>query len=72
VIGLGFLLVFQALIHILVNIGLFPSTGQTLPMFSRGGMSILISSVSIGIILNVSKEAIKEKKNKKEDVKSNA
>jgi cell division protein FtsW len=72
VIGLGFLLVFQALIHILVNIGLFPSTGQTLPMFSWGGMSILISSVSIGIILNVSKEAIKEKKNKKEDVKSNA
>jgi len=72
VIGLGFLLVFQALIHILVNIGLFPSTGQTLPMFSWGGMSILISSVSIGIILNVSKEAIKENKNKKEDVKSNA
>ncbi len=61
-IGLGFLLVFQALIHNLVNIGLFPSTGQTLPMFSWGGMSILISSVSIGIILNVSKEAIKEKK----------
>ncbi|MDX9889714.1 MAG: FtsW/RodA/SpoVE family cell cycle protein, partial [Bacteroidales bacterium] len=64
VIGLGFLLVFQALIHVLVNVGLFPSTGQTLPMFSWGGMSIIVSSISLGIILNVSKETIKEKHKK--------
>jgi cell division protein FtsW len=62
VVGLGFLIVFQALIHILVNVGLMPSTGQTLPMFSWGGMSIMISSVCFGIILNISKEVKKEKK----------
>lgn len=60
-IGLGFLLVFQALLHILVNVGLLPSTGQTLPMFSWGGMSILTSSVCFGIILNISKQVKQEK-----------
>ncbi len=60
-IGLGFLIVFQALIHILVNVGIFPSTGQTLPMFSWGGMSILITSLCFGIILNISRENKKDK-----------
>lgn len=64
VVGLGFLIVFQALIHILVNIGMFPSTGQTLPLFSWGGMSIIITSICFGIILSISKEAQKERKNK--------
>jgi cell division protein FtsW len=63
-IGLGFLIVSQALIHIMVNVGMFPSTGQTLPMFSWGGMSIMITSLCFGIILNVSREVKKEKKDK--------
>ena len=37
-----------------VNLGLLPTTGQTLPLLSRGGSSILIMSLSIGIILNIS------------------
>ncbi|NLJ83021.1 MAG: FtsW/RodA/SpoVE family cell cycle protein [Bacteroidales bacterium] len=61
-VGLGFLIVFQALIHVLVNIGLFPSTGQTLPMFSWGGMSIIVTSICFGVILSISKEAKREKK----------
>ena len=37
--GLGILIVSQAMIHILVNVGLLPVTGQTLPMISSGAVS---------------------------------
>jgi len=57
VLGLGTLLVSQALINMGVNLGLLPTTGQTLPLLSRGGSSILIMSLSIGIILNISSVA---------------
>jgi cell division protein FtsW len=64
--GLGFLIVFQAFTHICVCNGLFPSTGETLPMISRGGASILITSFCFAILLNLSIEAKKDKKNAKE------
>ena len=60
-IGLGFFITFQALTHILVCVGLFPATGETLPLISRGGMSILTMSFCLGILLNISAEAKKEK-----------
>ena len=62
-IGLGFFITFQALTHILVCVGLFPATGETLPLISRGGMSILTMSFCLGILLNISAEAKKEKAN---------
>ena len=65
--GLGFLIVFQALTHICVCNGLFPSTGETLPMISRGGTSILITSCCFAILLNLSIEAKKDKKKMKEN-----
>ena len=52
--GCGLLIVFQALVHMAVSVGLFPVTGQPLPLISRGGTSILITSAYIGIILSVS------------------
>jgi cell division protein FtsW len=52
--GCGLLIVFQALVHMAVCVGLFPVTGQPLPLISRGGTSILITSIYIGIILSVS------------------
>jgi cell division protein FtsW len=52
--GCGLLIVFQALIHMAVSVGLFPVTGQPLPLISRGGTSILITSAYFGIILSVS------------------
>ena len=64
-VGLGFLIVFQALTHICVCNGLFPSTGETLPMISRGGTSILITSCCFAILLNLSIEAKKDKKKMK-------
>lgn len=55
VVGIGFSLVFQALINMAVAVNLFPVTGQTLPLVSMGGTSIWFTSISIGIILSVSR-----------------
>lgn len=55
-IGVAFSLVFQAMIHMGVAVNLLPVTGQTLPFVSMGGTSIWFTSISLGIILSVSKE----------------
>lgn len=55
-IGCCFSLVFQALINMAVAVNLFPVTGQPLPLVSMGGTSIWFTSISIGIILSVSRE----------------
>ena len=55
-IGVGFSLVFQAMINMGVAVGLLPTTGQPLPLISMGGTSIWFTSLAIGIILSVSKE----------------
>lgn len=54
--GLGFGIIIQSLLNITVVIGLIPVTGVTLPFLSYGGSSLLISMISIGIILNISKK----------------
>ncbi len=58
-IGVAFSLVFQAMINMAVAVNLLPVTGQTLPFISMGGTSIWFTSISIGIILSVSKEVEK-------------
>ena len=55
-IGTGFSLVFQAMINMAVAVLLFPVTGQPLPLISMGGTSIWFTSISIGIILSVSRK----------------
>ena len=52
------LILAQALIHIGVNIRLFPTTGMTLPFLSYGGSSIVGVSILSGIILNLTKRKI--------------
>jgi len=59
-IGLAFSLVFQAMINMAVAVNLMPVTGQTLPLVSMGGSSILFSSAALGIILSVSRGINKE------------
>jgi len=54
--GVGFALVFQAMINMGVAVNLLPVTGQPLPLLSMGGTSIWFTSLSLGIILSVSKE----------------
>jgi len=55
-VGLSFSLVIQAMINMGVAIGLFPVTGLTLPLVSMGGTSLWFTSISIGIILSVSRK----------------
>ena len=54
------LILMQAMIHIGVNIRLFPTTGMTLPFLSYGGSSIISISIMSGIILNLTKRKIIE------------
>ena len=56
VVGLGFPIIFQALINMGVAVELLPVTGQTLPLISSGGSSIWMTSIAIGIILSVTKK----------------
>ena len=55
-VGLTSLLIIQALVHIGVNIRLFPTTGMTLPFLSYGGSSLIGSSIIAGIILNFTRK----------------
>ena len=52
------LILVQAMIHIGVNIRLFPTTGMTLPFISYGGSSIISISILSGIILNLTRRKI--------------
>jgi len=56
VIGLGFPIVFQALINMAVAVELLPVTGQTLPLISSGGSSVWMTCIALGIILSVTKK----------------
>ena len=53
--GMTFQIIVQAIMNLMVVIGLIPVTGVTLPFLSYGGSSLLISMVSIGILLNISR-----------------
>ena len=54
--GVGFLLVFQAVINIGVNLGVLPTKGLTLPFISYGGSSMLICCVAMGLLFAVDRQ----------------
>ena len=58
--GLGMALAFQAFFHMAVCVNLVPVTGQTLPLVSMGGTSLLLTCMAFGIILSVSRFSAKE------------
>ncbi|MEC7646288.1 MAG: FtsW/RodA/SpoVE family cell cycle protein [Bacteroidota bacterium] len=58
-VGLMFSLIFQALINMLVSVGIMPVTGQTLPLISMGGTSLVFTFISLGIVLSVSRNSLK-------------
>ncbi len=53
VIGVALMVVLQALVHMAVCVQLIPVTGQPLPLITRGGSSILVTSIYFGLLLNV-------------------
>lgn len=54
--GLAILITGQALAHIMVTVNIFPETGQTLPLISRGGSSLVFTCIALGMILSVSRQ----------------
>ena len=71
IIGMASMITFQALFHMAINTGVFPVSGQPLPLISKGGTSILVTSVAIGVMLSVSRTIsnITDSKNKDEGLK---
>jgi len=69
VIGMASFITFQALFHMAINVGVFPVSGQPLPLISKGGTSILVISIAFGVMLSVSRTIANygNKKNKVED-----
>jgi len=57
-VGSASIILFQALIHLGVNIRMFPTTGMTLPFLSYGGSSIVGTAILSGIILNLTKRRV--------------
>lgn len=70
-IGMAVFITFQAIFHMAIVTGVFPVSGQPLPLISKGGTSIIITSVALGIMLSVSRYAARkgEKKEIKEEQK---
>lgn len=67
VIGMAVMIVFQALFHMAIVTGVFPVSGQPLPLISKGGSSILITSIAFGVMLSVSRFAVRS--GKKQEIK---
>lgn len=58
--GLVLMITGQAMLHMLVNEGIGPLTGQTLPLISYGTSSFLMFCIAFGIILSISRESTKD------------
>lgn len=58
VIGMAVMIVLQALFHMAIVTGVFPVSGQPLPLISKGGTSILVNSMAFGVMLSVSRYGI--------------
>jgi cell division protein FtsW len=54
--GITLLICFQGMINMLVVTGLLPTKGIALPLLSYGGSSLVITMMSLGVLLNISKE----------------
>lgn len=59
IMGCAILITFQALTHMAIVTGTFPVSGQPLPFFSKGGTSVLVMSAAMGMMLSVSKSAVR-------------
>ena len=68
VMGMSVLIAFQALFHMAIVTGVFPVSGQPLPLISKGGTSIVVTAIAFGIMLSVSRTATRQG-NKKQEIK---
>lgn len=59
VMGCAFVIVFQALYHMAIVSGVFPVSGQPLPLISKGGISVIATSMAFGVMLSVARHAVR-------------
>jgi cell division protein FtsW len=62
-------IVYQALFHMGIVTGCLPVSGQPLPLMSKGGSSVIVTSIALGMMLSVSRFA--QRKGIKEEVHDN-
>jgi cell division protein FtsW len=55
-VGLALLITSQAFLHIAVNLGILPETGQNLPFLTQGRTGMFCASIAMGIILSISRQ----------------
>lgn len=60
VIGCALVICLQALFHICIVVGVFPVSGQPLPLISKGGTSIIATSIALGVMLSASRWAARK------------
>lgn len=72
VLGFAIMMILQAVVNMGVAVGLFPVTGQPLPLISKGGSSIMVNCFYIGVILSVSRYADKVSETKDEPAEQKA
>jgi cell division protein FtsW len=66
--GIGILLLTQASVNMLVCTGVFPVTGQNMPLLAMGGSALIMACVSIGIVQSIAYN--QQKKSKSNTVNS--
>lgn len=69
IMGCAVMIVMQALMHMSIVVGIVPVSGQPLPFISKGGTSVLVMSAAMGMMLSVSKFAVRSGKNQQEKTK---
>ncbi len=57
--GLSIWLVMEAMVNMAVMVGLLPFAGNALPLISAGGSNLVVTCMAIGILLNISRLAVK-------------
>ncbi|WP_201588303.1 putative lipid II flippase FtsW [Psychrobacter jeotgali] len=55
--GIGIIFIAQTIINAAMNMGAMPTKGLTMPFFSYGGSSMLISLVMVALLLKIQKES---------------
>lgn len=72
VMGCAVMIILQALFHMAIVTGVFPVSGQPLPLISKGGTSIIITSIAFGIMLSISRFAVQSGKKQEAKEETNS
>lgn len=66
-IGIGMLLITQASVNMLVCTGVFPVTGQNMPLLAMGGSAMIMTCMAIGMVQSIATKQEKGTKKTKEE-----